>query len=94
MKTLFEQLLQVLHIPYTRGYTRRVYLQHPDRNNLWGINHMLKAYGVENVSILINDKNSLTQLKTPFIAEFSQDLAIVLNTSPDEVQMVWHDERS
>ena len=65
MKTLFEQLLQTLHVPFTRSYTREAYLQHPDRNNLWGINHLLNAYGMENVSILLDDKEKLFPIGTP-----------------------------
>ena len=93
MKTLFEQLLQTLHVPFTRSYTREAYLQHPDRNNLWGINRLLNAYGVENVSILLDDKEKLSQLEPPFLAEFSQDLAIVQEVSSDGVQLIWHHER-
>ena len=83
MNTLFEQLLQALNVPYTHKYTREAYLQHPDRNNLWGINGMLNAYGVENVTIAIDDKDKLCELSFPLLAEFSQDLAIVLKASPE-----------
>lgn len=64
MKNVFEQVLQQLHVPYTKKYARNIYLQHPDRNNLWGISDLLALYDISNVSISMSDKEDIDRLSS------------------------------
>lgn len=89
MKNVFEQVLQQLHVPYTKKYARNIYLQHPDRNNLWGISDLLALYDISNVSISMSDKEDIDRLSVPFLAEFSQDLVLVTQCNSDYVEIVW-----
>lgn len=89
MKNVFEQVLQQLHVPYTKKYARNIYLQHPDRNNLWGISDLLALYDISNVSISMSDKEDIDRLSVPFLAEFSQDLVLVTQCNSDFVEIVW-----
>lgn len=93
MTIIFEQILRALHVPFTKNYTREMYMQHPDRNNLLGISRLLNAYGVDNVSVLVSDKKALTKLEPPFLAEFSQDLAVVTSTTSENVEFIWRNEK-
>ena len=89
MKNVFEQVLQQLHVPYTKKYARNIYLQHPDRNNLWGISDLLALYDISNVSISMSDKEDIDRLSVPFLAEFSQDLVLVTQCNSGFVEIVW-----
>lgn len=77
------------YIPYTKKYARNIYLQHPDRNNLWGISDLLALYDISNVSISMSDKEDIDRLSVPFLAEFSQDLVLVTQCNSDFVEIVW-----
>ena len=82
-------VMQQLHVPYTKKYARNIYLQHPDRNNLWGISDLLALYDISNVSISMSDKEDIDRLSVPFLAEFSQDLVLVTQCNSDFVEIVW-----
>ena len=71
------------------GFLRDDYLQHPDRNNLWGISDLLALYDISNVSISMSDKEDIDRLSVPFLAEFSQDLVLVTQCNSDFVEIVW-----
>ena len=72
-----------------KKYARNIYLQHPDRNNLWGISDLLALYDISNVSISMSDKEDIDRLSVPFLAEFSQDLVLVTQCNSDFVEIVW-----
>jgi hypothetical protein len=51
---------------------------------------MLSDYGIENAGTSIHDKeNDITEIQTPFIAQFSREFVAVYKVDPDNVSLVW-----
>ena len=78
--TLVTDLLSVLKVPYTVGYTRQRFEGMPFKT-LFGVAQLLKEYGVEAKGYRIADKSQLPALKTPFIAQTAGGLVIVTKIS-------------
>lgn len=92
-KNLFLQLCEELHIPHTRTYTNRTFDEHPYKYTLYGLSRMLSDYGVENRSVRFNDKESaLAELESPFVAQVSGDLALVIRITDEDVTYRWYGE--
>lgn len=80
--TLVADLLTVLKVPHTNNYTRQRFEAMPFKT-LFGVTQLLKEYGVESQGYQITDKQKISDLKPPFIAQTKGGLVIVtdLNTS-------------
>ena len=46
---------------------------------------MLLDYNIDNKAVRIEDKTNITKLKTPFIAYFMEDFAVVYKVESDNV---------
>lgn len=91
-KNLFLQICEALHVPHTRAFTDRTFDEHPYKYSLFGLSRMLTDYGVENRGVRFSDKAAaLAELETPFVAQVSGDLALVLTIADDEVTYRWYD---
>ena len=57
---------------------------------MFGLSKMLRDYGVENGATQIQDKeNDISQIQTPFIAQFSGDFVAVQKVEPENVSFLW-----
>jgi len=73
-KNVLESYLALLGVRYTNSFSDQYFNEHPHKYNLYGLSKMLSDYGVENAATRISDKeNDLTEIQTPFIAQFSGD---------------------
>lgn len=82
--TLVADLLTALKVPFTKDYTKQRFDAMPFKT-LFGVTQLLKEYGVETFGYSISDKNELTLLRTPFIAQTRGGLVIVTGISGDTV---------
>jgi len=86
----FTTFLELLKVKHTRGFSNKFYNEHPHKNNLFGLSKMLSDYGVENGGIMIPDKNNdISEIETPFIAQFSGDFVVVDNVDANKVSFLW-----
>ena len=91
-KNLFMQTCEVLNIPHTRTFTNRTFNEHPYKYTLFGLSRMLEEYGVETCGVRFSDKEAaMNDLKTPFVAQVSGDLALVTRIADDAVTYRWYD---
>ena len=92
-KNLFLQLCEELHIPHTRDYTNQRFDEHPYKYTLFGLHQLLAEYGVESEGVRFADKaEALATMETPFVAQVSNDLAVVTALTDTEVCYTWYDE--
>ena len=90
---LFLQLCEELHIPHTRDYTNKRFDEHPHKYTLFGLHQLLAEYGVESEGVRFADKaEALATMETPFVAQVSNDLAVVTMLTDTEVCYTWYDE--
>ncbi len=91
-KNLFLQACEELHIPHTQSFTNRTFNEHPYKYTLFGLSRMLEEYGVETCGVRFSDKEAaMNDLKTPFVAQVSGDLALVTRIADDAVTYRWYD---
>ena len=83
---LLITVLQALRVPHTAGFAEELFESHPYRHSLLGLSLLLRAYGVENVGMQLDDKSQLTRLQTPFVAQVADGLAVVTETGPRGVR--------
>ena len=89
-KNIFVNYLGLLGVKHTESLSHQYFNEHPYQYNLYGLSKMLSDYGVENAATRILDKaNDITEIQTPFIAQFSSDFVAVRNVEPDKVSFLW-----
>ena len=82
--TLVTDLLTVLKVPFTKEYTRQRFETMPFKT-LFGVSQLLKEYGVESKGYLIDDKNEISKIQPPFIAQTQGGLIIVTKIAHNSV---------
>ena len=90
MHNIFVTFLDLLGIKHTKSYANRYFNEHPHKYNLYGLSKMLTDYDVENVATRIPDKeNNISEIETPFIAQFSGDFVVVDKIEPERISFLW-----
>ena len=74
--TLVSDFLTVLKVPHTEAYTKQRFEAMPFKT-LFGVTQLLKEYGVTTCGYTLQDKQELSKLKPPFIAQTKGGLVIV-----------------
>jgi len=89
-KNIFANYLNLLGVRHTDSFSDRYFNEHPNKYNLYGLSKMLSDYGVNNSATRIPDKvNDITEIQTPFIAQFSGDFAAAHKVENDSVAFIW-----
>ena len=87
MKTLLSRILDELEVPYTTNYVDNLYNKHPYRYTLYGIQQMLSRYNIKTTTVRLKDKEDLSKIDTPFLAEAYNDIVIF---APSKNNKTWH----
>ena len=74
--TIVSDFLTALKVPFTEDYTEQRFETLPFKT-LFGVTQLLKEYGVESSGYRISDKNEVTNIPVPFIAQTKGGLVIV-----------------
>lgn len=83
---IIEQVLRLLKVRHTSYYTRKVYENHPDNNNLFGIANILAPYGINCTALKLAGAEDLAQINTPFIAHIKNEFALVKSIRDNEIE--------
>ena len=90
MKGILETFLDMLEVKHTASFTDRYFNEHPHKYNLFGLSKMLSDYHIANGALRIPDKEqNISEIKTPFIAQFGGDFVAVSKVEPERVFFVW-----
>lgn len=82
MKTnIFISSLLALGVRYTRSHALYVFNAHPYKHSLYGLECLLRLYGVATNGLRVNDKSCISEIPAPFVAQYENDLVIVKDTS-------------
>ena len=86
IQNTFVTFLDLLNVKHTKSFANQYFNEHPHKNNLFGLSKMLADYGIENAGARIKDKEQhLSEIETPFIAQFGGDFVVVYKVEPDDV---------
>ena len=90
-KNVFSSYLTLLDVRHTEAFSEQTFNEHPHKYNLFGFSKMLSDYGVKSVAIEVPDKEmNITEIQTPFIAQFSSDFVAVSQVESDKVSFIWN----
>jgi len=92
-KNLFHQFIEALGIQHTSDFTDGVFEKHPYKYTLYGISRMLDYYRIPSTGIRLTEKEKLSQIDVPFIAQISNDLVVVEHIDDSTVSYNWYGER-
>ena len=82
--TIVSDFLTALKVPFTNDYTEQRFETMPFKT-LFGVSQLLKEYGVECQGYKISDKEDITSIPTPFIAQTKGGLVIINKINPDSI---------
>lgn len=83
--TLICDYLEQLGVPYTEEYANRQFEAMPFQT-MFGFMKLLQTYGIQSEGYLLEDKNEITKITSPFIARTPAGLVIVTKVTPDAVE--------
>ena len=88
---VFITFLDLLGVKHTDTFSDQYFNEHPNKYNLFGLSKMLSDYGVNSAAIQIPDKeNDITEIETPFIAQFGGDFVAVSKVDSEKVSFIWN----
>ena len=90
-KNTFVEFLDLMGVKHTQSFSEQYFSEHPHKYNLFGISKMLENYGIENAVTQITDKlNDITEIQTPFFAQFRGDIVTVYKVEHENISFLWN----
>lgn len=84
MKNILEYFLGLLNVNYTKHFVRKLYQEHPHKNNMYGLKRMLDVYGVKSLGVRI-DTFDPSKLNYPCIIHTYGEFVIGVNCNTDTI---------
>lgn len=88
---IFLSLLKELGVPHTRSYSRRVYEEHPYKYTFFGLKSLSEKYGIKCNGIKLGDKEEVSKLSVPFVADYGNDYVLVKEIEDGKVKLEMYD---
>lgn len=88
--TIFSRFLTALEVPHTDAYSDSRFRE-MTFNSLFGLSHLLTEYGIANEALLVGDKTELTLMPTPFLAQTTQGVFVIVNRIDTGAGLVTYD---
>ena len=82
--TLFSDYLEALGVPHTVGYSNSRFADMPFQT-LFGMTKLLEEYGIKSEGYLLEDKNEITKITPPFLADTPEGFTIVTDISQNKI---------
>lgn len=75
--TIFSRFLGALEVPHTAWYSDDQFKKMTFKS-LYGLSHLLTEYGVRNQAVKFTDKQEITSLGTPFLAQTKAGIFVIV----------------
>lgn len=89
MKNIIDVFLTQLRVRHTQQYTEKLFKEHPFKSNLYGLNAMLRTYGLRTVAVKYYDKEN-AELVFPCILHINGDFVVANDYRDGRVSYIWH----
>lgn len=90
---IFTVFLKQLNVKHTNSFANKLFNEHPDKYNLYGLSEMLTAYGIENAGFKVAQKGTICTATPPFIAFAGGDFVVVEAINPQQTRYAWNGKR-
>lgn len=75
--TIFSRFLSALGVPHTNTWSDKQF-RGMTFKSLYGLSHLLTEYGVPNKALRLSDKEEITKLTTPFLAQTKGGIFVIV----------------
>lgn len=90
LKTTLTFFLERLNVKHTKYYADKLFNEHPNKYDLFGLSDMLTTYGIENAGLRVERKADICSTTTPFIALVGGDFVVVDAISQMQTIYLWN----
>lgn len=90
MRNIIQSFLHSSGIPFTKQFSKKIFEEHPNKNNMLGLSQILKAYGLDMVGVRFVDKEN-AEFPTPCILHINGDFVVALKVEADMISYLWND---
>ena len=89
-KNILTHFLERLNVKHTLYYTDKLFNEHPNKYDLFGLSDMLTSYGIENAGFKVESKDDIYSVITPFIAHVGGDFVVVDKINKEQSHYIWN----
>lgn len=90
--TIFSRFLKALGVPSTISYSDARF-KGMTFQSLYGFAHLLQEYGIPYKAVRVTDKNRITEMHTPFLAQTRAGIFVIVKKLDQSTGMVEYDSR-
>lgn len=90
MSNILQDFLKASRIRHTKIFSEKLFLEHPNKNNMLGLSQMLKVYGLDMVGVRFVDKEN-AKLPTPCILHISGGFVVATKLETGMISYIWND---
>lgn len=82
-RSIFTRFLKALGVPHTVEFSERAF-HSMDFDSLYGLSHLLTTYGIPNEALQITDKDELSKLTPPYLAQLNTGSFVIVDSYNSE----------
>ncbi|MDE6237663.1 MAG: hypothetical protein K2J23_04305 [Muribaculaceae bacterium] len=83
-RSIFTRFLKALEVPHTVEYSEKAF-HTMDFDSLYGLSHLLSTYGIENEAYQITDKEEISKLTPPYLAQLNPGNFVIVDSFSSDV---------
>lgn len=88
--TIFTRFLTALGVPHTEDYSDRRF-NNMTFHSLFGFSHLLKDYGIDSEGLKFDDKDEISKLTPPFLAQARNGVFVIVNCIDEKADKIEYD---
>lgn len=92
VQTIFSRFLAQLDVPHTAAWSDKAF-KNMTFQSLYGFSHLLSEYGVPNKGVKFSDKEALTKLTVPFLAQLNNGVFVIVTQIDKDRGEISYDSR-
>ncbi|MDE6007035.1 MAG: hypothetical protein K2G67_05725 [Muribaculaceae bacterium] len=82
-RSIFTRFLKALEVPHTVEFSEKAF-HTMDFDSLYGLSHLLTSYGIENEAFRISDKEEMSKLTPPYLAQLQSGHFVIVDAINDD----------
>ena len=88
MCNILEDFLTIAGVVHTKSFLKKIFEDHPNKYNMFGISQMLKVYGIESVGVFFKQKEAI-EIPVPNILHIRNDFVVLSKIDNKNISYTW-----
>ena len=90
MRNIIQSFLHSSGISFTKQFSEKVFEEHPNKNNMFGLSQILKVYGLDMVGVRFIDKEK-AEFPIPCILHINGGFVVATKLEAGKISYLWND---